>query len=72
MLLLLRALWKIDVHLISTLGNKSHYYYYYYYYNIIITSSKCTCTVLVSMECETETDLIDIMCKLEDCMFTYI
>ena len=28
----LRALWKIDVHLISTLVNKSLYYYYYYYY----------------------------------------
>ena len=32
----LRALWKIDVYLISTLVNKSlyYYYYYYYYYNI--------------------------------------
>jgi len=28
----LRALWKIDVYLISTLVNKSIYYYYYYYY----------------------------------------
>ena len=30
----LRALWKIDVHLISTLVNimLSLYYYYYYYY----------------------------------------
>ena len=28
----LRALWKIDVHLISTLVNKSLYYYYYYYH----------------------------------------
>jgi len=28
----LRALWKIDVHLISTLINKSLYYYYYHYY----------------------------------------
>ena len=27
----LRALWKIDVHLISTLVNKSLYYYYYIY-----------------------------------------
>jgi len=26
---LLRALWKIDVHLISTLINKSLYYYYF-------------------------------------------
>ena len=26
----LRALWKLDVHLISTLVNKSLYYYYYY------------------------------------------
>jgi len=26
----LRALWKIDVYLISTLVNKSLYYYYYY------------------------------------------
>ena len=26
----LRALWKIDVHLISTLVNKSLYYYLYY------------------------------------------
>ena len=26
----LRALWKIDVHLISTLVNKSLYYYYFY------------------------------------------
>jgi len=26
----LRALWKIDVHLISTLVNKSLYYFYYY------------------------------------------
>ena len=26
----LGALWKIDVHLISTLVNKSLYYYYYY------------------------------------------
>jgi len=25
----LRALWKTDVHLISTLVNKSIYYYYY-------------------------------------------
>jgi len=29
---ILRALWKIDVYLISTLVNKSIYYYYYYYY----------------------------------------
>ena len=28
----LRALWKIDVYLISTLVDKSLYYYYYYYY----------------------------------------
>jgi len=28
----MRALWKIDVHLISTLVNESLYYYYYYYY----------------------------------------
>jgi len=28
----LRALWKIDVHLISTLVNNSLYYYHYYYY----------------------------------------
>jgi len=28
----LRALWKIDVHLISTLVNKSLYYYYYSLY----------------------------------------
>ena len=27
----MRALWKIDVHLISTHVNKSLYYYYYYY-----------------------------------------
>jgi len=27
----LRALWKIDVYLISTLVSKSLYYYYYYY-----------------------------------------
>jgi len=27
----LRALWKIDVYLISTLVNKSLYYYNYYY-----------------------------------------
>jgi len=27
-----RALWKIDVYLISTLVNKSLYYYYFYYY----------------------------------------
>jgi len=26
----LRALWKIDVYLISTLVNKSLYYYYHY------------------------------------------
>jgi len=32
----LRALWKIDVHLISTLVNKRLYYYYYYYYYFII------------------------------------
>ena len=32
----LRALWKIDVHLISTVVNKGLYYYYYYYYYIII------------------------------------
>ena len=31
----LRALWKIDVHLIRTLVNKSVYYYYYYYYYVI-------------------------------------
>ena len=32
----LRALWKIDVHLISTLVNKSIYYYlfFYYYYSV--------------------------------------
>ena len=30
----LRALWKIDVHLINTLVNKSIYYYYYYYYSV--------------------------------------
>ena len=30
----LRALWKIDVYLISTLVNKYIYYYYYYYYYI--------------------------------------
>ena len=30
----LRALWKIDVYLISTLVNKSLYYYYYYYTHI--------------------------------------
>ena len=34
----LRALWKIDVHLISTLVNKSLYYYYY---------SHCFCLVIV-------------------------
>ena len=28
----LRALWKIDVYLISTRVNKSLYYYHYYYY----------------------------------------
>ena len=28
----LRALWKIDVHLIITLVNKSLYYYYHLYY----------------------------------------
>ena len=28
----LRALWEIDEHLISTLVDKSLYYYYYYYY----------------------------------------
>jgi len=28
----LRALWKIDVYLISTLVNKRLYYYYLYYY----------------------------------------
>jgi len=27
----LKALWKIDVYLISTLVNKSIYYYYYYH-----------------------------------------
>jgi len=27
----LRALWKIDVHLISTIVNKSLYLHYYYY-----------------------------------------
>jgi len=33
----LMALWKIDVYLISSLVNKSlYYYYYYYYYNIMI------------------------------------
>ena len=30
--MLLLLLWKIDVHLISTLVNKSLYYYYYYLY----------------------------------------
>jgi len=30
----LRALWKIDVYLISTLVNKSLYYYYYLLLNI--------------------------------------
>jgi len=34
----LRALWKIDVHLISTLVNKSLYYYYYYYHYSILDS----------------------------------
>ena len=32
------ALWKIDVHLISTLVNKSLYYYYYYYYYYIVNT----------------------------------
>jgi len=32
----LRALWKLDVYLISTLVNKSLYYYYNYYYYFII------------------------------------
>jgi len=31
----LRALWKIDVNLISTLVNKSLYYYLYYYFRMI-------------------------------------
>jgi len=35
----LGALWKIDVHLISTLVNKS-LYYYYYYYNVASNSWK--------------------------------
>jgi len=35
----LRALRKIDVHLISTLVNKSLYYYYYYYYYFYIIMS---------------------------------
>ena len=30
----LRVLWKINVHLISTLVNKSLYYYYYYYFRL--------------------------------------
>ena len=34
----LMALWKIDVHLISTLVNKSLHYYYYYY--IIATDNE--------------------------------
>jgi len=29
----LRAVSKIDVHLITTFVNKSLYYYYYYYHN---------------------------------------
>jgi len=28
----LRALWKLNIHLISTLVDKGLYYYYYYYY----------------------------------------
>jgi len=42
----LRALWKIDVHLISTLVNKSLYYYYYYYYYCLLlmyATSICIC-----------------------------
>jgi len=31
----LRALWKIDVNLISTLVTKSLYYYYYYLYLLV-------------------------------------
>jgi len=31
----LRALWKIDVHLISTFVDKSLYCYYYHYYYYI-------------------------------------
>ena len=33
----LRALWKIDVHIISTIVNKSLYYYYYFYYTFNIS-----------------------------------
>jgi len=36
----LRALWKIDVHLISTLVNKSLYYYYKHIYSKGATTSR--------------------------------
>jgi len=56
------ALWKIDVHLISTLVNKSlyyyyYYYYYYFYYNLMLTiaiySSKlCFFSIKINMICK--------------------
>jgi len=41
-----RALWKIDVHLISTLVNKSLYYYYYLLikYGTFFKRKENTCT----------------------------
>jgi len=47
----LRALWNIDVYLISTLVNKGLYYCYYYYYKslynkIILHDRKCTRSTL--------------------------
>jgi len=48
----LRALWKIDVHLIITLVNKSRYYYYYYYYHIRGLNSVLAYGVVINTICD--------------------
>jgi len=49
----LRALWKIDVHLISTLVNISLYYYYYYYLLVLSVqfTPYCIFVYLVCVHC---------------------
>jgi len=46
----LRALWKIDVYLISTLVNKSPYYCYYYYYRTIEQMCSVAHSITLSLQ----------------------
>ena len=47
---MLRALWKIGVYLISTLVNKSLYYYYYCYYYILNLDVDLLLTILMDFK----------------------